>query len=144
MFTWSDVWLLHSVAAAGGDGSGANLADILAIGDMMNHALFTGAELRRGLGKLSAAGFVAQRGTLFFVEAEAAAAWRRARGYRSIEKQRKELEALLKPAQYPAGEPGFEDPAWPYPSMTDARISAAEAEYRKRLSSSRQRKGPRK
>ena len=136
-FTWSDAWLLHAVAIAGGDASGATLTDIIGAGDGINHALFTTAELRRGFAKLSAGGFISERGALFFLEGEAATAWQRARQYRLLDKQRKELATLLNAAPYPAGAPGFEDPDWPYPSLTDARIHAAEAEYRQRVRSLR-------
>lgn len=136
-FTWSDVWLLHAVAVAGGDASGASLTDVIGVGDAINHALFTSAELRRGFAKLSAAGFVSERGARFFIEGEAADAWQRAFQHQRLGKQRKELETFLGAAPYPAGDPGFEDPEWPYPSLTDARIHAAEAEYRKRVRSFR-------
>ena len=131
-FTWSDAWLLHAVAVAGGTGSGASLTDIIGSGDGINHALFTAEELRRGFGKLTAAGYVAERGALFFLEGPAIDTWRHASEHRSLIKQREVLERFLDAAPYPAGHPGFEDPAWPYPSLTDARIHAAEREYQER------------
>jgi hypothetical protein len=132
-YTWSDAWLLYSIAAAGGDESGAKLTDIVSVGDAINHAIFTSAELRRGFGKLTAAKLVAERRKLFFLKGEAVTAWRRAIKHRSAHKVLEVIEDFLGAAPYPAGDPAFEDPNWPYPSLTDARIKAAEAEYRRRV-----------
>lgn len=139
-FTWSDAWLLHAVAVVGSGTSGAALTDIIASGDAINHALFTTPELRRGFGKLTAAGLIAERDGLFFLEGRALDVWQRAGAHRSLVKQREVLETFLEAAPYPAGHPGFEDPAWPYPSLTDERIRAAEDEYQKRARQARTRK----
>ena len=56
-FTWSDAWLLLSVALAAERGR-ATLKDVIAAGDAVNHAIFTLAELRRGFAKFIAAGHV--------------------------------------------------------------------------------------
>jgi len=132
-FTWSDAWLLHAVAAAGGAAEGASLVDILCVGDAMNHAAFTTAELRRGFAKLTAAGLVTESDERFRLAGEASEAWKRAESLESVVSQRKELERLLTPDPYPAGAPGFEDPDWPYPLLSEARIANAEAQYQQRM-----------
>src|SRR6266852_3116975 len=54
-FTWTDAWVLASVAVAGGL-KGGELKDVIAAGDLINRAVFTGDELRSGLSKLVNAG----------------------------------------------------------------------------------------
>jgi hypothetical protein len=56
-FRWTDPWLLLAVAFASREGP-ASLAGVLAMGDGINHAIFTHAELDRGLVRLIAAGLV--------------------------------------------------------------------------------------
>ena len=53
----SDAWLLLSVALAGGAKS-AELKEVVAAGDYINHAIFTEDELRGGLRRLTAGGWV--------------------------------------------------------------------------------------
>ena len=53
----SDAWLLLSVALAGG-AKPAELKEVVAAGDYINHAIFTEDELRGGLRRLTAGGWV--------------------------------------------------------------------------------------
>lgn len=139
-FTWSDAWLLHSVAVAGGDKDGATLAGIIRIGDAINHAIFTAAELRRGFGKLTAAGYLSEVDGRFRLSGGARVVWTKAVKFQALDRQRREIDAFLKPDPYPAGDPGAEDPAWPYP-LTDSRIAEAETDYRRHLSKGIKEKG---
>ena len=52
-FTWSDAWVLASVAVGGGL-KGCELNDVIAAGDLINRAIFNADELRSGLVKLMA------------------------------------------------------------------------------------------
>jgi hypothetical protein len=56
-FTPSDVWLLVSVALAASKPP-VRLTDVIFAGDSINKAVFTPQELRRGLSKLTQAGYV--------------------------------------------------------------------------------------
>jgi hypothetical protein len=56
-FSWSDSWLLLSIWYASDHGRrGAPLADVIAAGDFINHAIFTPGELQNGLARLTAMG----------------------------------------------------------------------------------------
>ncbi len=65
-FTWTDSWVLASVAVGGGL-KGCQLKDILAAGDLINRAIISPAELRGALGKLIHKGYVRRGGRDFFV-----------------------------------------------------------------------------
>ena len=56
-YQWSDAWLLLATAIASREAP-APLAAIIATGDRIQHAIFTHAELDRGLGRLLSGGVV--------------------------------------------------------------------------------------
>ena len=130
-FTWSDAWLLHAVAAGGGDGAGATLTDIVANGDLINHALFTPAELRRGFGRLTGVGHVRVDAGRFYLDGAAVDTWRSASRCYSMDQVRKQLQEFLNAEPWPAGDVNSEDPDWPY-DLPIEEIVAAEKEYRRR------------
>lgn len=125
-FTWSDAWLLFSIATSD-DGRGAGLRSILAAGDWINHAIFTGPELRRGMAKLIQAGYVTENAGRFSLAGEAKAAW--AETGHSPAADLKALEAFLEIASHPPQDPAFEDPQWPYPGLSDEMVRQAYREY---------------
>jgi Mn-dependent DtxR family transcriptional regulator len=51
-YTWSDSWLLLAIYGATLSNKTAKLSDIIAIGDYINHAIFTTSELNGGLSRL--------------------------------------------------------------------------------------------
>jgi len=57
IFVSSDVWVLLSIAIGDG-GNGANLRDLIATGDYINHAIMTAQELGGGLARLTQVGYV--------------------------------------------------------------------------------------
>jgi hypothetical protein len=59
--TWADAWLLHAIVMAEKDGAAA-LHDVIDVGDYINHAVFTLAELDGGAARLAAAGLISVRG----------------------------------------------------------------------------------
>src|SRR5260370_6896844 len=67
-FTWTDAWVLASVAVAGGL-KGGELKDVIAAGELINRAIFTGDELRSGLSKLVNAGYVDHGGGFYLIPA---------------------------------------------------------------------------
>ena len=130
-FTSSDAWLLLAVALAScrqdapGKG-GATLKDVIAAGDVIQHAIFTPAELRRGFAKLIAAGHVQADGERFSLVGAASAEYEHIkRSAMTLWKQLEAMEAFLSAARYPAGDPNYEDPDWPYPALSDEVIEAA-------------------
>lgn len=65
-FTWSDAWVLAALTVGGGP-RGADLKDILEAGDLINCAVFSPLELRRGIAKLARAHYVAVHGDHFMI-----------------------------------------------------------------------------
>jgi hypothetical protein len=120
---FSDAWLLFSIALAGGDG-GASLSRILAAGDYVNHAIFNGDELRGGLSRLTARGWVTYNGGLFYLAGEARVlsdSLRASRG--SVSRVLKEFEKLVRTAGDVSRMAG--DYAW----LTDNLLHQAYLEY---------------
>ena len=72
-FTWADAWVLASVAVGGGL-KGCELKDVIAAGDLINRAIFSGDELRSGLTKLVNAGYVLHAGGFYVISGDARAA----------------------------------------------------------------------
>ena len=56
--SWTDAWFLAAAARRQKRGRGAALADILAEGDYMNHAIFTPDEIERAVRRLVAGGLL--------------------------------------------------------------------------------------
>ena len=72
-FTWSDAWVLASIAVGGGL-KGCELKDVIAAGDLVNRAIFTGDELRSGITKLVNAGYVLHAAGFYVISGDARAA----------------------------------------------------------------------
>ena len=132
-FTSSDIWLFVSIGLAEAN-LPADLANVLFAGDAINKAVFTSSELRRGLSKLTQAGFVVHSEGVFSLTKEGRAifanASKRRRDWMTL---RKNLEKQLGATHGPSDHPGFEDPQFPYPQLTDELIVAADREYRRRF-----------
>ena len=71
MFVWSDAWLLLSLICSA---EPADRERLRAIGDHINHAIFTDEELEGGLTRLQRAGHVTALGDKYFPSA-AVVAW---------------------------------------------------------------------
>src|SRR4051812_23670878 len=95
VFTWSDAWLLLAISFTS-QSKPASLQDIIGAGDAINHAIFTDAELRRGLAKLIAAGYVGQQDQCYFVRGDAADFCRsKVKKARRLSRQRELVEKFL-------------------------------------------------
>lgn len=130
-YTWSDAWVLAAVTVGGGD-HGAGLQAIIEAGDLINRAIFTPQELRRGLAKLLHDGHVRRQDDVFVVTGRAMStavvlAKRSPSSYDLLQT----FEDFLEAEPYPAGSPGEEDPHWTLPDLTDEKIALACAAYRK-------------
>jgi hypothetical protein len=124
-YTWSDAWLLFSIALSD-DGRGADLHAIIRTGDWANHAIFTGPELRRGFAKLLQAGYLTLSDDRFSLSGEALRFWKIDRNTRrSAIARMKSFEEFLRVDSTFSQEATFEDPDWPYPGITDAMILEA-------------------
>lgn len=121
-FDPSDAWLLQAVLYAGGLTDGAELRDVIGLGDGIRDALFTAEELRGGFGRLIAAGFVRAENDRYFVVGEARGLAKR-EGL-SLGDHRLEIEAFLAVSNYRGGDPEEADPA-----LSDEKIREATKAY---------------
>ena len=121
-FDPSDAWLLQAVLYAGGLTEGAELADVIGLGDGIRDALFTGEELRGGFARLTAAGFVRAEGGRYFVVGEARGLAKK-EGL-SLAEHAAEIAAFLAVSNYRGSDPDEADP-----ELTDDKIAAATRAY---------------
>jgi hypothetical protein len=82
-FVWSDAWLMYSIVAASREGA-ATLVDVIEVGDMVNHAIFTTDEIDGGLERLERVGLVTVSGQFIVPSPEALELYSRARHHRLI------------------------------------------------------------
>lgn len=121
-FDPSDAWLLQSVLYAGGLTEGAELADVIGLGDGIQDALFTAEELRGGLARLQAAGFVHAEGGRYYVVGEARRLAKK-EGL-SLAEHREEIAAFLAASNYRGS-----DSDEPDPDLSDEKIRQAVESY---------------
>lgn len=129
-FTPSDVWLLVSIALAE-TRPPVRLTDIIFAGDSINKAVFTPQELRRGLSKLTQAGYVRDAGGIYSLTDEGRALVHNPRreGWMTI---RHRIEKRLAATADGDG-PRVEDARFPYPSVTDDAVAKAVKEYHRKF-----------
>ncbi len=125
-FDPSDAWLLQSVLYAGGLTDGAELADIIGLGDGIRDALFTGEELRGGFARLTAAGFVRAENGRWFVVGEARGLAKK-EGL-SLAEHAAEIAAFLAASNYRGSDVDATDP-----ELSDERIRDAVRSYLERF-----------
>ena len=128
-FTWSDAWVLAAVAIAG-DREGATIKEIIAAGDAVNGALFSAKELRRGMAKLTRAGYVRFDGQLFCTAGPAAdfaskILKRRSSAFCVMQA----LEAFIGADAYSLDGQDDKDQDWPFQGLSDEAVAAACASY---------------
>ena len=121
-FDPADAWLLQAVLYAGGLTDGAELRDVIGLGDGIRDALFTPEELRGGFARLAAAGFVRGEAGRYFVVGEA-------RGLAkeeglSLAAHGEEIAAFLAASNFRGTDPEGADP-----DLTDEKIRQAVEDY---------------
>lgn len=121
-FDPSDAWLLQAVLYAGGLTEGAELADVIGLGDGIRDAIFSGEELRGGFARLTAAGYVRSEDGRYFVVGEARALAKK-EGL-SLAEHQAEIAAFLAASNYRGSDPEGSDP-----DLSDERIRAAVRAY---------------
>lgn len=107
---------------------------MLFAGDAINKAVFTPHELRRGLSKLTQAGYVVDSGALYSLTDAGRQVFERSRkvggGWLSVWR---DLEKQLGATRDSTDHPQFEDPRFRYPQLTDEAVDVADREYRRRF-----------
>jgi hypothetical protein len=121
-FDPSDAWLLQAVLYAGGLTEGAELADVIGLGDGIRDALFTGDELRGGFARLTAAGYVRSEDGRYFVVGEARSLAKK-EGL-SLAEHAAEIAAFLAASNYRGSDSEEADP-----DLSDEKIAVATRFY---------------
>ncbi|MBP7589602.1 MAG: hypothetical protein KBA72_16725 [Thermoanaerobaculia bacterium] len=121
-FDPSDAWLLQAVLYAGGLTEGAELADVIGLGDGIRDALFTGEELRGGFARLTAAGYVRSEDGRYFVVGEARGLAKK-EGL-SLAEHAAEIAAFLAASNYRGSDSEEADP-----DLSDEKIAVATRFY---------------
>ena len=126
-FDTTDAWLLQALLYSGALTDGAELRDVIALGDGIRDAIFSADELRSGLSKLRAAGFLREEEGRFFVLGAARTLGQREK--LSMGEHGKEVAAFLATVKVRAGDLRVENPDDPYPELTDERVELATRAY---------------
>lgn len=134
-FDPSDAWLLQAVLYAGGLTEGAELADVIGLGDGIRDTLFTADELRGGFARLIAAGFVRAENGRYFVVGEARGLAKK-EGL-SLAEHTAEIAAFLGASSYRGSDSDEADP-----DLTDEKIRAAVRAYLMRFEGGSGEAGP--
>ncbi len=124
-FTWSDVWLLQAIALTSSK-EPATLKGTIAVGDAINHAIFTFAEVQAGLARLLAAGYIIHEADKFSLSSTFREEFARLSKNRGIRKQSDAIEKYLHAPSWHAGyDPHKLDPNWSYPGVTQEEFDKA-------------------
>jgi hypothetical protein len=125
-FTSSDAWLLLAVAVAAGDRD-APLVSVIAVGDGINHAIFTPQELRRGTAKLLAGAFIRYQSGRYSLDEAGRVLCDHTTG--PVLARWRQLNELLGADRGPTDDPRFEDERFPFPLLSDGEVRTAVQEY---------------
>jgi len=143
-FVWSDVWLMLAIAMTD-NGNGTTLTSIIAAGDFINHAIFTGPELRHGLVMLTRAGYVDEIEGQYFLAGKAKAYWAARRETRRlVDTLLKDFEKFLNAVPYSPQELAAKNQEWQYPGLTDEMVHQAYWEYLEKIQTTKKTRKERK
>lgn len=129
-FTWSDAWLLQAIHFAA-EGGGGSIKDVIAVGDRLNHAMFTYEELDGGLARLIGADLVCEDAGSFRPTDSAREMFAKiAKRHKGIHAQRGALRIHLGAPDWSANyDSGFVDPDWTLDTLSPEAVTQACAEY---------------
>ena len=126
-YRWTDAWLLGAIAEAS-EHEAAQLWQIIAAGDSLNHALFTNEEIESGLARLTKGGWITEHegkfSTTDFFKRENI----KIKGWESVKKIEKLLDAESRQANEPIPHPANN---LRYPGITSEVLFKANKEYEK-------------
>ena len=93
-YNWSDAWLLLAIVYAGS--GGANLQKIVAIGDVIEHAIFNADELESGLARLTSGGYIKEHKGVFAATSKVMKAYAKTTSpRRRIYKELEDMQELI-------------------------------------------------
>jgi hypothetical protein len=127
-FVRSDALLLFSIAFTR-HGEGASLEDIIAVGDYIDHSIFSGLELRHGLSLLKRAGYIDENEGQFSLAGAAREYWQ------PLREARKSINTFLKGfntflgVDVPSSGTLLDDPHWEYAGLDDESVHRAYLSY---------------
>jgi hypothetical protein len=104
-YNWSDAWLLLSIIHASKK-RGATLNEIIEAGDAINISIFTPEEMESGLSRLTAGGYIEEKGGAFSITEQLAGQLSRTKILsRYIRKQLEDIRKLIGAASWAAVQP---------------------------------------
>jgi hypothetical protein len=129
----ADIWLLQAVLCTANEARATWVAlrDVIAMGDALNHSIFTLSELRGGAGRLRAAGLVELEGTSFRPTERGLELFGRSSYAADIYAQRSILKALLGTKEVSGDADVL--PVEDYEGISARDLRQATAEYREQI-----------
>ncbi len=126
-YRWTDAWLLGAIAQASKD-EPAQLWQIIATGELLNHALFTNEEIESGLARLTHGGWIAESNGLFSTTDLFKHKNIKIKNWDSVKKIEKLLDAEPRQKDEPMPHPSNN---LQYPGITREMLYKANKEYEK-------------
>ena len=126
-YRWTDAWLLAAIAEASKD-QPAQLWQIIAAGEMLNHALFTDEEIESGVARLAQGGWIAETNGQFSVTNQFRRKNIKIKGWDSVETIEKLLDAEPRQKNEPMPHPSNN---LKHPGITREALLKANKEYEK-------------
>ena len=126
-YRWTDAWLLGAIANTSKNRP-AELWEIIAEGDNLNHALFTDEEIESGLTRLTKGGWIKESNGSFTTTDK----------FKTIQLNIRNYESVLKLQKIMDAEPWYKGEPVPhpennlkYPGLTQEKLVQANKKYRK-------------
>lgn len=130
-YWWSDAWLLQSIVYACHSGP-ASIDEIIIVGDALNHAIFTYAEIDTGLVRLTAGDWITEAdGKIHFSKKYDELTGGFPKGMRT---QREKNQELLGAKSFDPKNPKPPKTAKHYPGLTKKAFNNAVKQYKKKYS----------
>ena len=126
-YRWTDAWLLGAIAEASKRGP-AQLWQIIAAGELLNHALFTDQEIVSGLARLTEGGWITEHDRRFSTTDFFKRKRIKIKGWDSVKKIEKLLDAESRHENEPMPHPSNN---LKYPGITSEVLFKANKEYEK-------------
>jgi len=129
-YQWSDAWILLATVYKG-QKRPALLSDVIAVADYIQHAIVTFEEMEGGLARLTAGGFLVDRGGKLSPSRRTMLFYRSVtRPHRPVLKEQEDIQKLLDASDWnPSVSPSDANRGASYPSLTRERFDQAVQDY---------------